>query len=78
MHALHVLLQWPTMSTLMHQSEITVQPYTLDYTDPHEIMAYRAYDIPDWDGISQASWTGNGNVKFRGNSLIFINIKQSG
>lgn len=68
-----VFLQWPTMSTLMHQSEITVQPYTLDYMDPHEIMAYRAYDIPDWDGVSQASWTGNGYVNFRCNPLLILN-----
>ncbi|XP_045202538.2 uncharacterized protein LOC123556015 [Mercenaria mercenaria] len=45
------------MTTLMHQSEITIDPYVHEYTDPHEIMAYQTCKIPDWDGSSQTSWS---------------------
>ncbi|XP_060584281.1 uncharacterized protein LOC132740406 [Ruditapes philippinarum] len=50
--------KWPTMTTLMHQSEITIRPYLEhEYADPHEIMAYQNCRIPDWDGSSETSWS---------------------
>ena len=57
---LHAFLQWPYITTMMHQSEMTIQPqiHVPEYSEDSLDAIYRNPKLPGWQDSTPDLWTG--------------------